>query len=687
MNKITTTGVAVSILSSISTSTMAQETKVNSDDLGTSVVTASRIKESVLDTPSSVSVVDEEEIRERALRTVPDALRYSSGVLVQKTTYGHGSPFIRGFTGRQNLLLVDGIRMNNSTYRSGPVQYWNTLDVNAIGKMELVKGPQSTLYGSDALGGALNVLSKDTGYLDETGSFYGGNAYYQFHTNSESHIGRLEQRFGVGNKWGAMLGISAKDFGDIKDSNIGRMTRSGYYEENLDMKFQYALNSTTQLTFAHQYLNQDDINRWHRLVDNPGWVHGSHVTQPGKFLLEAYDQERSLTYLRVDGQSDLSLLRNWQATLSYQKSQDSTARIDDRSRMRNGSLDVETYGLDFQGSGKLRNGDLVWGMDYYHDEVNSDGNELRRRPVADDSTYDIVGAFTQYKFDLTDRLKMTTGVRASYYKAKWGEGFDANNQAINSGHNDWSNLTFNLGANYGLTTNDAVFANVSQGFRAPNLSDLTGSSSALSGIDTIGSADLDAEQVVSFELGYKRDSKDASLTTSVFYTIIDDQITSVVDNNVLKIQNGESAYIFGAELEGVWNFADDWSLRGALTWQDGKQELGGDKEDTISRLAPFSGAVAVKWTHPSDRFWVEGSVLAAATQDNLAASDLRDNQRIPTNGTPGYIVGSVRAGYLVNDSLELTLGLENLTDEDYRIHGSGNNETGFNTVLGAKVSF
>lgn len=657
------------------------------EDLGVSTVTASRVQQSAIDTPASVSVVDAQEILDRALRTVPDALRYTSGVMIQKTTYAHGSPFIRGFTGRQNLLLVDGVRMNNSTYRSGPVQYWNTLDANAVSRMELVKGPQSTLYGSDALGGTLNVISKDTGYLNESGSFYGGSVYYKYDTNSKSHVGRLEQRFGIGGKWGFMLGVSGKDYGDIKDSNQGRMERSGYREENLDLKFEYALNATTQLTFAHQYLNQDDVNRWHRLEENRGWIHGNHVTEPGVFKLEAFDQERSLTYLRLDGQSEVSLLRNWQATLSYQRSQDSTARIDENLATRDGSLDVDTYGFTFQGNGGLKDGELVWGLDYYHDEVDSDGSELRRRPVADDSSYDTLGAFAQYKFDLNQRLNVTTGLRASYFKAKWGESFNANNLAIESGENDWSNLTFNLGAVYHLTDQDAVFSSASQGFRAPNLDDLTGSSSALSGVDTIGSTSVDPEEVVSLELGYKHESDNVRFTSSIFYTFIDDQITSVLDGNTLRIQNGESAYVFGAEIEGRWDFTDDWSLRGALTWQDGKQELEGGIDDTISRLAPFSGSIALKWTHPSQKFWIEGSILGAATQGNLSARDLGDDQRIPTNGTPGYIVGSIHTGYQVNDSLQLNLGFENLTDEDYRVHGSGINETGFNTVLGLKYTW
>jgi len=141
------------------------------EELADSVVTASRVEESLLDSHYSVNLLDADDVIEQSLRTIPEALRSSAGVMIQKTTHGHGSPYIRGFTGRQNLLLVDGVRMNNSTYRSGPIQYWNTLDVNAASRMELVRGPSSVLYGSDSLGGTLNVLSKSSGYEDEEGWF------------------------------------------------------------------------------------------------------------------------------------------------------------------------------------------------------------------------------------------------------------------------------------------------------------------------------------------------------------------------------------------------------------------------------------------------------------------------------------------------------------------------------------
>jgi hemoglobin/transferrin/lactoferrin receptor protein len=420
-------------------------------------------------------------------------------------------------------------------------------------------------------------------------------------------------------------------------------------------------------------------------------VHGNHVTQPGTLNERVYDQERSLTYLRVDGESENQLMRQWETTLSYQKSQDS-----ERRDGRFGNTDVNTYGLTFQSNGDLGKGKIVWGFDFYHDEVNSQANEPRRRPVADDSSYDTLGAFAQYKWDVSDRLELSTGLRISHFRADWGKVFNRTTGLDESGDGNWSNAALSVRANYEINEEYHVFGGVSQGFRAPNLEDLTGSNVSNSSDEVVGSAGVDSEDVLSFETGIKHESDAFRITSSVFYTAINNPITRVVDNTgidpLVRIANGEDGYLYGAELEGQYRINDQWLFLANLTWQDGKQktldEIGGVvTSDTIRRLSPLAGSATMRWSHPNDKVWVEGTILAAATQNNLGAGDLRDDERIPTNGTPGYLVGSLRAGWQAQENILLTLGLENLTDEDYRVHGSGVNETGFNTVLGLQFSW
>ena len=134
------------------------------------------------------------------------------------------------------------------------------------------------------------------------------------------------------------------------------------------------------------------------------------------------------------------------------------------------------------------------------------------------------------------------------------------------------------------------------------------------------------------------------------------------------------------------------TLSGHLTWQEGDTTspsfLGGPTvEAPVSRLSPLVGSVALRYDSPDQRWWVEGRITAAGKQGELSARDQTDTQRIPPGGTPGYLVASIRAGMQVTENLELTAALENITDEDYRIHGSGVNQAGINAVIGGKVSW
>ena len=668
------------------------------------VITAERASGGTFVTPYSVNVVDSMDFSRRGLRTVPEALEQTPGVMVQKTTHGHGSPFIRGFTGRQNLLLVDGVRINNSTWRSGPIQYWNTVDPLALSRLELVKSQGSVLYGSDAIGGTLNAITRGSGFREkQDGWFYGGSATYRFNTNSESHTGRVEQQFGVAGKWGVLLGVSAKDFGDIKDSAFGRIKGTGYPEQNVDFKFEYALSDTSTLTLASQYVNQDDVIRWHSTVlsdpdgDGVSWRHGSHFTTAGDNLDRRYDQERSLTYLRIE-ETDAApaWLDSWRATISYQKSQDSQHRVRASGRVDDHLVEVETLGFSLQAQSPLAGGTLLWGADYYDDDSSSAGfrNGVARpqnRPVADDASYETFGIFANYKKNIGERLEMSLGARYTHIQTDW-EGYRSDGAVADvPGSNSWDNLSLAMRARYEVCDGWQLHAGVSQAFRAPNLDDLTGTQLALSGLTTKGSPDVEPEEYLTAEIGSRFQSGNFQLALTAYHTWIDDAITRVDDGTGdLVTTNGQDGYVFGAELEAAWQFHPQWKLSGYLAWQDGKIEapavLGGPlRSDTIHRLHPMSGGLALTY-EPTETLWLQARLSGAETQDNLN-SLIADSQRIPANGTPGYLVASLHANWKATENLTLNLTLENLMDEDYRIHGSGVNQPGRSVIVEAKLKF
>lgn len=656
------------------------------ESLEATVITASRLQQAFKDTPYFAQELTRQNLDEELARTLPDALRTIPGVMIQKTTHAHGSPYIRGFTGRQNLLLVDGIRMNNATWREGPVQYWNTFDQFNLARLEVIKSQGSIQYGSDALGGTVNLISKDSGFREQSGNFSEGMSHYRFDTNSQSQVGRLETRIGQGGKWGICLGASLKDFGDIKDSALGRMEGTGYTEKAFDMKFEAALSTRSTFTLAHQYLNQDDVSRWHRTLNNPGWNRGKYVTQPGSFISDDYDQERSLTYARLEGASDQGLVNRYSATISFQQTQDSTFQIRNLGDIRSQVIDLQTFGFDLSLESEIGQGTLAYGFDYYRDEIQASGTRTGprdNRPLADDSSYDLLGIYAQYQWQPIERLTLTPGARYSYARAELGEYLVAGVPA--SSDEAWDDLVFEFRGLYEMTETTSIFGGFSQAFRAPNVNDLTGNVVSGSGINNLGSLNIQPEKTITYELGTRYTTEEISLQIAGYYTELDGligrRVTDSAGTEVLS--NAEDGYIFGIEAEFAWRFARDWEWRIFGSAMDSKVKTadapGGEP---IRRAAPVMGGTSLRWTSPDHPLWIEARIQAAATADRLAAADIRDDTRFPTNGTPSFIIPSLYAGYAVNGNFDVTLGLENLTDEDYRFHGSGQNETGFNAIVG-----
>jgi len=685
---------------------------VAQDFLKPLIVSADRIGVDASESAYSVASFDSSFIADNTRRTLPEVLQLTPGVLVQKTAHGHGSPFIRGFTGRQNLLLVDGVRINNSTFRSGPVQYWNTIDPLALDRIELVRSQGSVLYGSDAAGGTLTAYSKFSDFRTRRdGLAYGnGAASYEFRTSGQgSHIGRVEMEAGVGGQFGVWLGLSGKDFGDIRDSSVGRMKGTGHPEQSVDFRVDVATGPDATLTFAHQYLNQDDISRWHRTLNNPGWTKNGSVAAPGTWNANTYDQERSLTYLRHAGRNQLqdAPIRSWSATLSYQDITDS--EFQDRlpaggTSIRRSNIDVRTLGADLTLESEIGPGTLVYGFDFYRDRVDAQGstnnpagtNFRESLPVADDSTYDLFGLYTQYKWNAAERLEITPGIRYTHASAELGRFTDSTGTARFNESQSWDAVVGSLRGLYRIDDAWGVFGGISQAFRAPNLVDLSGNLATRAGGTVLGSTNLDPETFLTYELGLRHTSDTFTFQGAVFYTDINDVITDVREappSTARVTTNGSGGYVYGIELESAWRFHPQWTLSGFAAWQDARVEapdfVGGPiTSRPQSRQVPISGSLALRWTAESGKFWTEGRVTGAAREDRITAADqAADNQRIPTSGTPSYVVASLRGGWLVNDHLALTAAVENLTDTDHRIHGSGQNEPGLNFILGARVNW
>ena len=672
------------------------------------VVTATRTGLDPHAVPLQVEVLDQQDLEEQLVRTLPEALSELPGVMVQKTSNGQGSPYIRGFTGFRTLALIDGVRFNNSIFRDGPNEYWNTIDSLAIDSMELVQGQGSVLYGSDAIGGTLNLISKGADFMahPEGQSFIGGSTFHRYSTAEQSYVGRIESDFGVGGKWGLHLGASLKRFGDVDAAGIGKQANTGYDEWSYDVRFDAKLSDNWDLTVAHQLLQQDDAWRTHSTIYGVSFK----GTEIGEDLRRVFDHDRTLSYARFSGHDLSGFIDKAALTFSYQSGEELQDRLRSSRKRELSGYEIGTYGMDLQLESPTPLGRLVYGADYYHDTVDSfrtdykaDGTVDKHRiqgPIGDDSSYDLLGAYAQHETGLTDRLKLFVGGRYTYAQADVGRYEDSVSGEAASYGDDWQNFVANARLLYDLDKagDFKLFGGVSQGFRAPNLSDLSRLDIARSGELETASTNLDPEKFINYEIGMKARSGGFTGTLSYFYTDISDLIVRrptgrIIDGDaeVTKANAGDG-FVHGVEFGGAYEFNENWSVFGNITWLEGEADAypNSDKKaqrEPLSKIQPIVGTGGIRWTNDSKTVWTELVVTAADKADKLSTADLSDTQRIPPGGTPGYTLLGLRGGWQVTQNVTFLASLENLLDEAYRVHGSGSNEPGFGASLAIKVSF
>lgn len=669
------------------------------------IVTATRVEEEAFALPYSVASVGPLDLERQMPRTTPDALEELPSVMVQKTSQGQGSPFLRGFTGFRTLMLIEGIRLNNSTFRDGPNQYWSTVDALSLDRLEVVRGPSSVMYGSDAIGGTVNAFAK--GRTDYGAGFdWNGGALYRFSSAENSHMGRPEVSAQWDNKFGVYVGGSIKEFGNLwGGEDVGLQRKTGYSEWDVDAKAEYHLSPSSRLVYGHQTVRLDDAWRTHSTIYGVPWA----GTRQGSDRQRMFDQARDLDYLQYHAQDLDGAVEEIHASVSRHYQGELEDRVRSSGNRELQTVDVDTFGVWLQLESPSKVGRLVYGAEYYHDWVdtsyrayNAAGDLTAVRvqgPVADDSTYDLAGAYLEDHIPLlNDRLEVIVGGRYNFSHVEAGKIRDPSTAATFSLEDSWDSLVGSGRILYQLDDQKhaSVFAGASQGFRAPNLSDLTRWDADWG--QEIPSPGVDPEHFLSLEGGARVRFERFQAEAVYFHTLFDDMIVRVPTGDtspngdlIVTKENSGEGYVHGVELSAALKLHRDWTLWGNFTWMRGELErpdAGGRMvEEPVSRLMPTTVNTGLRWQHPNRRVWAEFAATFAEKQDRLAYNDTLDTTRIPVGGTPGYDVYHLRVGWNPCRNASLVAALENLTNEDYRIHGSGVNEPGRNLVLTAQFRF
>lgn len=668
------------------------------------VVTASRRAQDPFEAPRAIDVVSSQDIERYQFRSTPQALRYLPSAMIQETSPGQGSPFLRGFTGYNNLLLIDGVRLNNSTFRSGPNQYWATVDPLSLDRIEVLRGPASTQWGSDAVGGTVQAITKGPDLYAKDGVRFGGAVYGRYATAEDSPMTRGEAQStwtrAGGLRSGALLGGDARAIGDIEGgADTGLQPNTSHEETAFDVKAEHELSKHARLVFLHQEMSQDNVPRTHATIFGESW----RGTTVGSDLQRDLDQDRRLSYVQLH-QTDLSgALSAARWSVSWQTQNENQDRVTGAGQARSEAFEVGTFGTFAQFESDLgAAGTLTYGVDYYRDNVNSwsrgGGANVFQGSVGNDAKYDLFGAFVQDELDLGGGLSAQAGVRYTYAAADADSVRSAISATTNSPiKDDWDEVTANVHLRQELTERWNVYGGASQGFRAPSLSDLTSFTVARSGEQEIASPGLDAERYLGYEVGTKVRTGRLQTQLAWYWTDIADQIlrtptgATVGGLPAIAKSNVGDGYIQGTEAQVAYEVVERTTAFVVHSWQYGRVDGFDANRNAItdypSRLMPMTTIVGLGWENEAGDFHCGTDVVRAEDADKLSSGDQADTQRIPPGGTPSYTLWNLRCGFRLDERATLELACENVTDVDYRVHGSGSNGLGRNFVVGMAVTF
>lgn len=668
-------------------------------------------------TPMNVDVLKSNDLEERQSRTIPEAMKELPNVSVQKTSNGHGSPFIRGFTGFRNVMLIDDIRLNASFFREGPNQYWNTVDGYLIDQMEIIRGPASVLYGSDAMGGAVNIFTKRRESF-EPGFHMEGRTIARVSSGEQSVVGRHEIQ-GNQDNFGWFVGATGRNFGEvIAGDHVGGQPETDYAEWSGDAKFSILPAAEHRFDVAVQTARQFDVPRTHATIHRVHWQ-GVPAGGPADDRIREFDQERDLIFARYEWRPAGGAIDAFSITASLHRHAETFTIVHANNTVEFRDFVATIPGLTARASAQTPVGLVTFGGEYYHEDVQSDGYNtttagtvsfLGRGEVADDSEYDLLGFFIQNEIELFRGLFVTLGGRFTWAHLN-ADGValapgsrTTGNAAVNpfltnlnSIDDEYQALVGDFRVLYQAMETLVVFGGVSQSFRAPGLDDTTSFRLRTGGQSLdLPSPGLDPERGVQFEVGGRYRDGRWMFEVVAFYTYLEDLIrrfptidadlNGAIDSPKANFSKGE---VHGVEVSGQIPLGEDFTLWGGFSWVEGYSEVaqgGGTPTRPLGKVNPLTGILKLRYEPPNSRYWIEGVVLMIATQDHLSPDDMTDN-RIPPGGTPGFTVLTLRGGYRFNDQVAATLALENLTNKDYRFHGSGQHEPGFNAIFGLDLRY
>jgi len=635
-------------------------------------VLATRRPATVEEVSAAVTTVDGEDVISGKLTT--DALASVVGVNLQQTTPGQGAVIIRGLKGSAVLHLVDGMRLSNAIFRTAPTPWFALVPVSSVKRLEVVRGTPASLYGSEAVGGVVQSVSRLPEFdSDEVG--YAGNIVAGFDSAELQKSLRATLDMGT-RRLAASFSAEYLQTGDRRIGGGERISPSGYESKALRAVVRGISADERSWLLDLHYVEQPETPRIDELVAGFG------QTEPSSSEFFFAPNQRLFAHFQHDYIASSGI--DWKIDAAWQRIVDDRITRDfgasDRRLEKNSS---DLYGLTVSASGETNALWWIAGVDIYHDEVRSSrlGQDITNGSITelaprfpDGSTVGQAGLFGNVQWRVADRHAVNAGVRYTDVRIDLPDG-----TKISPGR-----LSGDVGWVYDLSETWQLVANAGAGFRAPNIADLGTLGSRPGNRFNIPNTSLDAESVTHGDFGLRQRSNRWQFELMLFALRYADRIASVSTGavtpdgrDVVQSVNASSSSIRGIEAGMSANLTDRLNVNAILNYTYGDQRVA-DTEEPADRIPPLNGRIDLNYVY-GDRWNFDAWLIAATGQSRLSNRDVND-VRIDPQGTPGWASLGSSATW-VNAEWQVTLGIDNLFDRQYRVHGSGIDAPGRNIFM------
>ncbi len=670
--------------------------------------------------------------------TLADALQNSGAVFMQKSQGGGGSLSIRGFEASRVLLMVDGVRMNNAMYRAGHHQYLITVDPNTLDYAEVIYGPNSTLYGSDALGGVVSFFTRNPMLSNNDKTLLKTNIATRYASAAAEY--NLHADFNIGGKqWASLTSFTYSKFGDLTKGSNGNdypgfgdrnfyvarfeinrdsvvanpnpknQINTGYDQFDILQKLLYKPNANEQHVFNFQFSQSSDIPRYDRLTEKRNglprfaeWYYG-----PQKRVMIAYNLDLALPQ---------TYFQQFKLAASYQYVEESRISRNFNSFNKDSRIEkMNVLALTVDAKHNAEDYELHVGADLQFNLLNSTAyrqniatlaiskNINTRYPDAGNNM-DFAALYFTHIWKLSKQFTATDGARLNYVKLK--SSFTPDN-VLRLPYDQAAQSNLALSGNIGLIFHPnnrfKTAVHLSTGFRAPNVDDLSKVFESAGGTLIVPNPDLQPEQTYNLEWNATfLKTKFLQVEIAAWYTWFKNAIVTApfanfpgaptvlyqgVPSTVLANQNASKAFLYGFSFASVLQVANDIKVNARAAYNYGRFTRLTGEEIPLDHIPPFYGRLGIeiqkeKWN--ANLFAIFNAWKRIADYN----PDGEDNQIYATvDGMPAWTTVNFNANFQVIKNVAVQVGIENILDRDYRTFGSGISGAGRNFIIGLKGSF